>query len=84
MSEIYKIPTNCDECDFLGTNEICGYCKFTLNCYDGKNDLVDGKVLPNCPFKYQEENKRLKKELDECEKFRYSIFKRIGEINEKD
>ena len=48
--DIYKIPTNCDECQFLGTNGICGYCKFTLECYDGKNDLINGKVLPNCPF----------------------------------
>ena len=40
----------CDDCDLLGNNGICGYCKVTLECYDGENDLIDG-VLPNCPKK---------------------------------
>ena len=50
-TETFTFPPNCDECDFLGNNGICGYCKFTLNCYDSKEDLIDGEVLPNCPLK---------------------------------
>ena len=50
-TETFTLATNCDECDFLGNNGICGYCKFTLNCYDSKEDLIDGGVLPNCPLK---------------------------------
>lgn len=53
--ETYKIPNRCDECDFLGNNGVCGYCKFTLECYDGKDDLIDGKVLENCPFNKNKE-----------------------------
>ena len=37
-TETFTLATNCDECDFLGNNGICGYCKFTLNCYDSKED----------------------------------------------
>lgn len=29
----------------------------------------------------EEENRELRNELSDCEKFRYSIFKRIGELN---
>ena len=50
-TETFTVPPNCEECDFLGNNGICGYCKFTLNCYDSKEDLIDGEVLPNCPLK---------------------------------
>lgn len=50
-TETFTFPSNCDECDFLGNNGICGYCKFTLHCYDSKEDLEDGGVLPNCPLK---------------------------------
>lgn len=28
----------------------------------------------------KEENEQLRKELNDCEKFRYTVFKRIGEI----
>lgn len=79
-----KIPTTCDDCQFLGSNGICGYCRFTLNCYDGEKDLIDGKVMKDCPFNYQEENKRLRKELSECEKFRYSVFKRMSDVSNDD
>lgn len=50
-TETFTVPPNCDKCDFLGNNGICGYCKFTLNCYDSKEDLIDGEVLQNCPLK---------------------------------
>lgn len=50
-TETFTLTTNCDECNFLGNNGICGYCKFTLKCYDSKEDLIDGEVLPNCPLK---------------------------------
>ena len=30
----------------------------------------------------QEENEQLRKELNDCEKFRYTVFKRIGELVE--
>ena len=29
------------------------------------------------------ENKRLQKELNDCEKFRYQVFKRMGELNDE-
>ena len=29
----------------------------------------------------KEENENLRKELGDCEKFRYAVFKRIGELN---
>ena len=29
------------------------------------------------------ENKQLRKELNDCEKFRYTIFKRMGELNDE-
>ncbi len=29
----------------------------------------------------KEENRELRKELNDCEKFRYTVFKRIGELN---
>lgn len=41
----------CDDCEYLGSNGVCGYCRFTYECYDGKEDLGDDKRLPNCPFK---------------------------------
>lgn len=28
-----------------------------------------------------EENEKLRKELNDCEKFRYTVFKRMGELN---
>ena len=31
----------------------------------------------------QEENEQLRKELNDCEKFRYTVFKRIGELVEQ-
>ena len=72
-TETFTFPPNCDECDFLGTNGICGYCKFTLNCYDGKEDLIDGEVLQNCPLKpLINENKQLK-----------GMNKQLREINKK-
>lgn len=71
-TETFTFPPNCDECDFLGSNGICGYCKFTLNCYDGKEDLMDGEVLQNCPLKpLINENKQLRgmnKQLREINK----------------
>ena len=30
--------------------------------------------------KLEEENKKLRKELNDCEKFRYTVFKRIGDV----
>ena len=30
----------------------------------------------------KEENKQLRNELNDCEKFRYTVFKRIGELVE--
>ena len=30
-----------------------------------------------------EENEQLRKELNDCEKFRYQVFKRIGELNDE-
>lgn len=71
--ETFTFPPNCDGCSFLGNNGICGYCKFTLNCYDSKEDLVDGKVLPNCP---------LKPLINENEKLR-KINKQLREINKE-
>ena len=47
-TETFIFPPNCDGCDFLGTDEIC---KFILNCYDSKEELIDGEVLQNCPLK---------------------------------
>lgn len=47
-TETFIFPSNCDGCDFLGTDEIC---KFILNCYDSKEELIDGEVLQNCPLK---------------------------------
>lgn len=31
----------------------------------------------------EEENEQLRKELNNCEKFRYAVFKRIGELNDE-
>lgn len=39
----------CDTCEQLSYNGICNYCKLTNECYDSKEDLVDG-VMPNCPL----------------------------------
>lgn len=33
--------------------------------------------------KLYEENRELRKELNDCEKFRYTVFKRIGELNDE-
>lgn len=33
--------------------------------------------------KLQEENEKLRKELGDCEKFRYQVFKRIGELSDE-
>ena len=52
--EYFNVPKSCDNCDFLGTNGVCGYCMFTSNCYDGENDLEDDRRLPNCPFRKEE------------------------------
>lgn len=41
----------CDDCEFLSSNGICGYCLFTYECYDGKTDLSDDNRLPNCPLR---------------------------------
>ena len=30
-----------------------------------------------------EENEQLRKELNDCEKFRYTVFKRMGELNDE-
>ena len=30
-----------------------------------------------------EENRQLRKELNDCEKFRYTVFKRMGELNDE-
>lgn len=73
-TKTFTFPPNCDECDFLGNNGICGYCKFTLNCYDSKEDLINGGVLPNCPLKplitmneqLREINKELGDDLYNC------------------
>ena len=68
-TETFTLPPNCDECDFLGSNGICGYCKFTLNCYDSKEDLIDGEVLPNCPLKpLINMNGQLRKQIQNYEK----------------
>lgn len=72
-TETFTFPPNCDECDFLGNNGICGYCKFTLHCYDSKEDLMDGEVLPNCP---------LKPLINENEKLR-GMNKQLREINKE-
>lgn len=39
----------CDECENLRYNGICNYCAITMECYDGKEDLTDDGMLPNCP-----------------------------------
>lgn len=31
----------------------------------------------------KEENEQLRKELNDCEKFRYTVFKRMGELNDE-
>ena len=31
----------------------------------------------------EEENKQLRQELNDCEKFRYTVFKRMGELNDE-
>ena len=63
-TETFTLPPNCDKCNFLGNNGICGYCKFTLKCYDSKEDFIDGEVLPNCPLKpLINENEQLRNEL---------------------
>ena len=49
--EYLKVPTSCDDCFALGNNGICGYCRFTMNCYDGKDDLLDDNKLEDCPFR---------------------------------
>ena len=72
-TETFTFPLNCDGCDFLETNDVCGYCKFTLKCYVGKEDLVDGEVLPNCPLKpLINENTQLR-----------GMNKQLREINKK-
>ena len=67
-TKTFTFPPNCDECDFLANNGICGYCKFTLNCYDSKEDLVNGEILPNCPLKpLINMNEQLKKQIQNYE-----------------
>ena len=44
--EYFNVPKDCDSCDFLGTNGICGYCMFTSNCYDGENNLEYDRRFP--------------------------------------
>lgn len=69
--------------------------RFTLKGYDGiRCDLFDGDVelaevhkedakeLCNLLNELHEENEQLKQENKELEKFRYNVFKRIGEIND--
>lgn len=51
MDNYYSIPKNCDSCVFLKNNGICGYCAFTLECYDSKDDLDEYGLLKTCPFK---------------------------------
>ncbi len=33
--------------------------------------------------KLEKENEKLRKELSDCEKFRYQVFKRIGELSDE-
>ena len=41
-------------------------------------ELMD-RVIPNL----RRENEQLRKELNDCEKFRYQVFKRMGELNDE-
>lgn len=43
----------CDSCGLLRYNGICNYCALTMECYDSRDDLIDG-ILPNCPKKESE------------------------------
>ena len=55
MDNYYQIPKNCGSCTFLGNNGVCGYCKFTLKCYDSEDDLTEYGSLPSCPFRNHQE-----------------------------
>ena len=59
MDNYYQIPKNCDSCVFLKNNGICGYCTFTLKCYDGEDDLDEYGSLECCPFKHHQEYKTM-------------------------
>lgn len=54
-TDILTVPKTCDDCFALGSNGICGYCKFTMECYAGKDDLLEDKRLKDCPFREKEE-----------------------------
>ena len=56
----------------------------TRNTYDYVTDIVN--LLNNLHESreyYKKERNKLKQELNECEKFRYQIFKRISELSDK-
>lgn len=48
-SENTKV-VQCDTCEKLAYNGICNYCTLTHECYDSKEDLING-ALPKCPLK---------------------------------
>ena len=80
IPDYYKIPTSCDDCTFLGNNGICGYCKFTCECYDGKGDLVDGNVLPNCPF--HRNDRLLEKCRDKYRRLDLELLQKIRQVGD--
>lgn len=63
--------------------------RFTINTLDGSIDLRDDnkvmtyKEVVDLLNNLYEENQKLKKENVELEKFRYSIFEKMGELYEK-
>ena len=79
----YSIPKDCDHCLFLGNNGVCGYCKFTLECYDSEDDLTDYGSLPSCPFKHHHEYDTMVENWDSLVSKCAEISKRNIELNEQ-
>ena len=48
---------------------------------DDKGKRIISLIRTNKTLK--EENEKLRKELGDCEKFRYQVFKRMGELNDE-
>ena len=55
-----------------------------LNSYDNELESYKSgnRTLQERLKEVTDENKQLKKELNDCEKFRYSVFKKISELGD--
>ena len=71
----------------LGTSKVVGLLNeqqaiiTELNKQIEQLNLVIDDLLSHTNYdEIKKENEQLRKELNDCEKFRYTVFKRIGEI----